>query len=139
MPFVYRGRRIKESEIKELFETGKSPWIDGWIKKDLKGTICGRLVLGQETLSFEAKTLTAKCPCCKSDVYKDKKKWRCSKCEFNINEKLFRRTFSQEEIEKLVFFGYSDNFDNFVSSSTGKIFAGFISIKEDFTLKMNFL
>ncbi|MDR0304080.1 MAG: hypothetical protein LBH98_04825 [Chitinispirillales bacterium] len=138
LPFVYRGRRISEKEIKKLFETGKTDWCEGWIRKDLKGTLCGRLAWSNNRLSFEAKTLSAKCPVCGSTIHKDKKKWRCSKCDFAVGETLFGRKMLQEDIEKLLFFGYSDFFDNFVSSSNGKLFSGRISIDEDFNLKMNF-
>ena len=138
LPFVYRGRRISECEFQELLATGKTPWTDGYKKKDLNGTLCGRLVLSGNTLNFEAKTLSAKCPKCKSAILKDKNKWRCSSCDFSLNEKLFGRNFSQEEIEKLVFHGYSDPFDNFHSAATGKRFTGFVSIEEFFEVKMNF-
>jgi ribosomal protein S27AE len=139
LPFVYRGRRISEKEFEELQTSGKTSWTDGYKKKDLNSTLCGRLILSGNTLSFEVKTLSAKCPKCKSTILKDKNKWLCSSCDFSVNEKLFGRKFSQEEIEKLVFHGQTDNFDNFVSSSTGKIFAGFVSIEDFFELKMNFL
>jgi DNA topoisomerase-3 len=139
LPFVYRGRRISEQETEELSTASKTVWRDGWTRKDTKGTLCGRLVLSNNTLSFEAKTLSAKCPKCGSAIYKDKKKWRCSKCEFCIGETLFGRKMSQEDIEKLLFFKYSDSFDNFVSSSSKKLFSGCISIEEDFNLKMNFI
>ena len=138
LPFVYRGRRISEKEFEELAASGKTPWTDDYKKKDLNGTLCGRLVLSGNSLSFEAKTLSAKCPKCKSAVLKDKNKWRCSACDFSLNETLFGRKFSQEEIEKLVFHGHSYSFDNFVSSSTRKIFTGFVSIEEFFEVKMNF-
>jgi len=138
LPFVYRGRRICEKEIQEIFETQKTVWREGWVRKDTKGTLCGRLVLSGNSLSFEAKTLSAKCPKCGSTVHKDNKKWRCSKCEFYVGEVLFGRKMSQENIEKLLFFGQSDFFNDFVSSATGKLFSGIISIDENFNLKMNF-
>jgi hypothetical protein len=139
LPFVYRGRRISEKEFEELSAEQKTSWTDGYKQKNLNGTLCGRLVLSGNLLSFEAKTLTAKCPKCKLTIFKDKNKWQCSSCDFNVGEKLFGRKFSQEEIEKLVFHGRSDVFDNFVSSSTWKNFSGFVSIEEFFELKMNFL
>ena len=138
LPFVYRGRRITEKEFEELATSKQTSWTDGYKKKDLNGTLCGRLVLAGNSLSFEAKILSAKCPKCKSIILKDKNKWRCSSCDFSLGETLFGRKFSQEETEKLVFHGYSDSFDNFVSSTTGKVFSGFVSIEEFFELKMNF-
>jgi len=140
MPFVYRGRRISEKEIEELGATKKTNWRSGWTKKDARGTLDGRLVLSKNALSFEAKTLSAKCPKCKSAIYKNSKKWQCSgeNCDFEVSQTLYGRNFSEEELEKLLAFGYSDNFDNFVSSK-GKYYRGFIEIGEFFTLKMNFL
>ncbi len=117
LPFVYRGRRISEKEFDELTADKKTSWTDGYKTKNLNGTLCGRLVLSGNSLSFEAKTLRAECPRCKSAIFKDKNKWRCSACSFSVGEKLFGRKFSQEEIEKLVFYGYSDNFNNFFSPS----------------------
>ena len=138
LPFVYRGRRISEKELEELFKTGKTEFRDGWVKKDTKGTLCGRLVLSNNTLSFEAKTLSAKCPQCKTTIHKDKNKWRCSSCDFSIGELLFGRKMTEDDIEKLVFFGLSDSFDDFVSSR-GKYFSGYIEITDNFGLKMNFV
>lgn len=139
LPFVYRGRRISEKEFDELQAEKKTSWIDGYKTKNLNSTVCGRLVLHENSISFEAKTLTAKCPKCKSKIFKDKNKWKCSSCDFSVKEKLFGRIFSQEEMEKLVFHGYSDCFDNFYSARTGKFFSGFVSIEELFEVKMNFL
>lgn len=138
LPFVYRGRRISEKEFEELAAHKKTSWNDGYKTKNLNATLCGRLILSENSISFEAKTLVAQCPKCKSTIFKDKNRWRCSSCEFSVGEKLFGRKFSQEEIEKLVFHGHSDYFQNFVSSRTGKNFAGFVSIEEFFELKMNF-
>jgi len=137
LPFVYRGRRISEKEIKELFETGKTDWRDGWTRKDTKATLRGRIVLSKNILSFEAKTLSAKCPKCESTIYGDKNKWRCCKCDFCIGERLYGRKMSENEIEKLLSFGYSDSFDDFISSK-GKFFSGHIEFDGDFCLKMNF-
>ncbi|MCL1947145.1 MAG: hypothetical protein FWF51_08365 [Chitinivibrionia bacterium] len=137
LPFVYRGRRISEKEKSELFETGKTAWQDGWTRKDTKATLRGRLVLVDNILSFEAKTLSAKCPKCKKTIYRDKNKWRCCECDFSVGEQLYGRKMSEEEMEKLLSFGYSDVFDNFVSSK-GKFFSGHIEIDGDFCLKMVF-
>jgi len=140
MPFTYRGRRISEKEIEELSTTKKTNWRSGWTKKDTQGTLDGRLVLQGKTLAFEAKTMSAKCPKCKSTMYKDGTKRRCSgdMCDFSISQTLFGRKFSDAELEKLLNFGYSDNFDNFVSSK-GKFYSGFVEISDFFALKMNFL
>jgi len=139
LPFVYRGRRITEKELEELAANKKTSWTDGYKTKNLNGTLCGQLVLIGNSISFEAKTLSAKCPKCKSAIFKDKTKWKCSSCDFSVNEKLFGRNFSQEEIEKLVYHGHSDNFDNFYTPRKGKFFKGFVSIEELFEVKMNFL
>ncbi|MCL2844724.1 MAG: hypothetical protein FWE23_04640 [Chitinivibrionia bacterium] len=140
MPFTYRGRRISEKEIEELYTAKKTNWRSGWDKKDAKGTLDGRLILQENTLAFEAKTLSAKCPKCKSAIYKDGTKWRCSgnDCDFVLTQTLYGRKFNETETEKLLAFGYSDEFDDFVSAK-GKYYRGFVEISDFFALKMNFL
>lgn len=140
MPFTYRGRRISEKEKEELFVNKKTNWRGGWSKKNAKGTLDGRLVLQENTLTFEAKTLSAKCPKCKNRIYKDGKKWRCGgeDCGFYITQIIFGRKFAEAELEKLLTFGYSDDFDDFVSSK-GKFFRGFVEFDEDGETRIRFL
>ena len=140
LPFVYRGRRITEAEIEELRKNKKSSWQKLWSKKDARGTLDGRLFLSEKGISFEAKTLSAKCPKCKSVIYKDDNKWVCSGvlCDFEIWQTLFGRKFSEGQMNKLISFGYSDNFDDFVTKN-GKFFKGFLELDNNANLKVRFL
>jgi len=142
VPYVFRGHRLSESEITNLLERKSTGNASHWQTKDGGRKISGELILTDEfRLRFEIERITyAKCPRCKSMLYRFSHGIACSSCDFVLFEKIAKRTLTNAEMMRLLLYKRTDVIDRFVSSESGKYFSARLYFDEagdiqfDFTL-----
>lgn len=103
------GKKLSESQIKELAQKGKTKLIKGFKKKSGEGTYNAKLVLNEEfkvRLELEESAPLGPCPQCKEGLVRSTpngagcSRWR-EGCKFMIWTEQFGKKLSEAEIKEL--------------------------------------
>lgn len=133
------GRAIKEQEVEELLQNGKTDFLDGFMNNQ-GNEFSSRLRLDQEgNVNFDS--TICKCPKCGGDIRIGSKSYNCSNwktngCNFNIWREIAYRKITPEEVKQLCENGGTEVLDGFKNKDKSKTFSGQLMLSEDFQVKL---
>ena len=131
-PFVYRGKRLSEPLLHQLFSQGETV-EESWKRRDTGALFLGKLKLTSHyAISFVPSFLpSCHCPLCQSKILKTPIGWQCEKGDVTVWEKIAERKLLLSEVKQLFLYGITDELSGFVSKETGKRFSAKLKIEQD--------
>ena len=148
---VVAGKKLTESNLKQLLEKGETNTIKGFkgksgnkfdAKLKLVKNESGEGPAYKLTFAFESEEtreknkISAKCPCCGGEIKDDKWSWKCTECDFAMNYKIAGKTMTVKDLEAIVFEGKTTIIKGFISKAGKKFDARLVLDTEN--KKVNF-